>query len=138
MKKLIQIFLAGIWVLSACSTGSKTASLIGDWKLTAYGPVDSPQASIPEVAAVLTFDSKDQVSGNLGCNGFGGKYKVKNDQIVFDAIASTLMACPEPQMQQEQAAFAVLTGNVDYKLEAGILTLTKDGKVLVFEAATPE
>ena len=133
MRKFFLVFLVAAWLLTACASKSKSASLIGDWKLTAYGAADSPQTAVPGIEAVLTFDSQGKVSGSLGCNHFGGGYKLKGDQISFDSVAATLMACPEPQMQQEQAAFKVMTGSVDYKIEGSTLTLTKEGEVLVFE-----
>jgi len=134
MKKLCLVLLAAAVLLSACVSRSGSAPLVGDWKLTAYGPVDSPQEAVPGIEAILTFEVRDRVSGNLGCNQFGGGYKIKGDQITFDEMASTLMACSEPQMQQEQAAFTIMAGSANYKIESSTLTITKDNQVLFFEA----
>ena len=138
MKIRWVIFLVCMGLLTACNSQGKSASLVGDWKLTAYGPVGSPQPAIPDVEAKMSFDSQGQVSGNLGCNQFSGKYEVKGSQISFGPQAATLMACPEAQMMQEQAAFKVMAGSADYKIDGNTLTITKDGDALVFEAISAQ
>ena len=134
MKKLLfALFVVGM-ALSACSSKGGAGSLVGDWKLTAYGPADSPVPAVPDVEAVLNLSADGQVSGSLGCNRFGGDYKQKGSQIEFGSLAATLMACPEPQMLQEGAGFKIMAGSVDYKIEGRTLTITKDAEVLVFES----
>jgi heat shock protein HslJ len=138
MKKLLVVFLVCIGLLTACSSQSKSAALVGDWKLTAYGPAGSTQPAVPDVEATINFDAQGQVSGNLGCNQFSGKYEVKGSQINFGPQATTLMACPDPQMAQEQAAFKIMSDSADYKIDGNTLTITKDGEVLVFEAISAQ
>jgi heat shock protein HslJ len=100
--------------------------------LTSYGPADSPSASVPDVDATIEFDKDGNVTGNSGCNGFGGMYEVKETHITFSQIVSTLMACDDPRMSQETAVFQVLREDVEYKINGNTLTLTKDKMVLVF------
>jgi heat shock protein HslJ len=134
MKKMLVVLLIGVGMFTACSSQGKSASLVGEWKLTAYGPASSPQPAVPDVEAKMSLDSQGQISGNLGCNQFSGKYEVKGSQIHFGPQAATLMACPDPQMAQEQAAFRIMAGSADYKIEGNTLTITKDNEALVFEA----
>jgi putative lipoprotein len=118
--------------VTACSNGSGSPSLVGKWKLTSYGSADSQTPAVADVDATIEFTNDGTVSGNSGCNGFGGTYEIKDAQIAFSAIVSTLMACDDPRMAQENAVFQVLKDNVDYKIDGKTLTLTKDKMVLVF------
>ena len=53
---------------------------------------------------------RGKISGRFGCNGFGGRYSVRRDQLIAREIASTLMGCPEPAMSFEAAGLRVLAG----------------------------
>jgi putative lipoprotein len=70
-------------------------------------------------------------SGNSGCNSPGGNYKVEGDQVTFDQIVSTLMACDDARMAQEDAVHKVLTDTATYRIEGNTLTLTNNDTVLI-------
>jgi heat shock protein HslJ len=106
-------------------------SLLGAWKLTAYGPADSPTPAVEGVDAGLTFNEDGTITGTSGCNGLGGDYSVEGDQITFGEFVSTLMACDDPIMAQEDAAHKVMAGTASYTIEGDTLTITKDDMVLV-------
>jgi len=99
-KVLLVLFVISL-VMAACSAQDSSTSLIGSWKLTAYGPAGSPTPAVEDVEAGLTFNEDGTVSGTSGCNGLGGDYTVEGDQITFGQIISTLMACDSPIMDQE-------------------------------------
>jgi putative lipoprotein len=111
--------------------------LIGAWKLTAYGPAGAPTPAVEGVDAGLTFNEDGTITGTSGCNGLGGDYSVTGDQITFGEFVSTLMACDDPIMAQEDAAHKVMTGTATYKIEGDTLTITKDDMVLVLTRGTP-
>lgn len=126
--KMKKIFLLGIalFILIACSSGSSTsADIVGDWKLKSFGDAANPTPAIPTVETSIKFDSIGQVSGNMGCNGFGGNYEMNGDKITFDSIMSTLMYCDETSAQ-EQAVLGVLSDKVklSIQLNGDILTIT--------------
>lgn len=54
------------------------------------------------VQSVLDIRPDGHVSGHGGCNGMSGAVRVKGKRIVFGRMASTMMACPSPQMNQER------------------------------------
>jgi heat shock protein HslJ len=114
-----------------------SASIIGAWKLTAYGPADAPTPAVEGGDAGLTFNEDGTVSGSSGCNGLGGDYTVQGDQITFGEFVSTLMACDEPIMAQEEAAHHVMTGTATYKIEGDTLTITNNDMVMVMTKTTP-
>jgi len=134
MKKfLIVLFMVGI-MLAACAPKADSASLTGTWRLKSIGPTDAPQPAAPGIDATLTFDKEGRMNGNVGCNSFGGDYKLAGDKITFGPIMSTMMACAEPQMTQEQITLQILNESVSYKLDGNTLTIARDGAVLVLEA----
>lgn len=139
MEKTVKKYLLVLFViclaLSACSPKSTSASIVGTWKLTAYGPADSPTPAVPDVEATIKFDSDGKLGGSGGCNSLGGDYTVEGDQITFGPIVSTLMACADPIMAQEAAVTQVMFETATYKIDGNTLTITRDGNVLVFELA---
>jgi heat shock protein HslJ len=110
-------------MLSACAGISPTGQpdLEGTtWVLTAFNqnrPIEGTQPTI-------TFED-GQVSGNAGCNSYGGSYQVKEDAISFDALFWTEMACMEPEgvMEQELAYLEVLGAAQRFELVGGVLTI---------------
>jgi heat shock protein HslJ len=136
MKKnliLVTVFMAAIWTLSACAPGISNQSLNDTtWSLVSYGSATDPTQAAPDVETTLTFGADGQVSGNMGCNSFSGTYELKGDKIEFGPLLSTLMACDDPGMSQEAAAFNVLRETVTATFDGSNLTLTgPDGDVLV-------
>ena len=131
MKKVLLILFVTVLAVSACTAEGSSASLIGSWKLTAYGPADAPTPAVADAEAELTFNEDGTVTGNSGCNGFGGSYTAEGNQVTFSEIVSTLMACEDPRMEQEDAVHKVLTDTATFKIEGNTLTLTNNNMVLV-------
>lgn len=133
MKKYLSIVLFMILLLSACT--AQDNSLVGNWRLTSYGPEGSLNPAVADSNAELTFNEDGTVNGNSGCNGFGGEYTVEGDQITFSELFSTLMACEEPLMSQEGAVFQVLNGGASFTIDGETLTITNGEAVLVFTSS---
>jgi heat shock protein HslJ len=133
VKKYLLILFVMALAISACTAQGAGASqsLTGEWKLTSYGPADAQTPAVADVEAGLTFNEDGTITGNSGCNGLGGNYTVDGDQIKFDQIISTLMACDDPRMVQEDAVKQVLTDTANFKIEGNTLTLTNHDMVLV-------
>lgn len=142
MKKYLLILLLLSLLVTACSSRAAqgaqdpSAALVGSWKLTAYGPAAAPTPAVAGVDAGLTFNKDGTVSGTSGCNGLGGDYTVEGDKITFGEFVSTLMACDDPIMAQEDGAHKVMTGTAAYKIEGDTLTITKDDMVLILTRST--
>ena len=134
MKKYLLILFIICLMVSACASKENTRSLVGSWRLTAYGPVDSTTPAVPDVDAFLIFGEDGTLAGNTGCNELGGDYTVEGDQITFGQIVSTRIACPDLQMAQEEAMLRVLMETASFNIEGDTLTITKNDMVLVFEA----
>lgn len=70
------------------------------------------------VQSVLEIAPDGRVSGHGGCNGLGGAARVKGKRIVFGRMASTMMACPPPQMNQERRFHEALGLVRSFRVEA--------------------
>lgn len=69
-----------------------------------------------------------RASGSDGCNNYSTSYTASAGKLSFDKhVISTLMACPEPIMEQASAYIAALTQAATYKLEGGQLALFDAG-----------
>jgi len=136
MKRTLIMLLFLSLIVVACASG-KSATLAGTWKLTAYGPKDSPSPAVPDAEATLSFGNDGTVGGSGGCNSLGGTYEGDGNQITFHDITSTLMACDDARMAQESTVNQVLTGTADYVIDGNTLTLTNNDTVLVFGASNP-
>jgi heat shock protein HslJ len=136
VKKYLLILLLICSTVSACAFKENALPLAGSWRLTAYGPADSPTPAVPDVEAILSFDADGTLTGNTGCNQLGGDYQVLGDQITFGQIVSTLIACPDLVMAQEDLMHQVLTDTASFKIAGSTLTITNNNMVLVFEAIT--
>ena len=130
MKKTFLLAIA-LFILTACSSASP--DIVGDWKLESYGNAANPTPAIPNVDTSIKFDPNGQMSGNVGCNSFGGSYETSGDKITFDSIMSTMMYCDETSAQ-EQAVLSALSDNVklQIKLNGNTATITSpDGASVV-------
>jgi heat shock protein HslJ len=133
VKKYLITLLIICLGISACTAKNEgsSASLMGPWKLTSYSRADVLTPAVTDTEAGLIFKDDGTVTGNSGCNGLGGNYKVEGDQVTFDQITSTLMACDDARMAQEGAVHQVLTDTATFKIEGNTLTLTNNDVVLV-------
>jgi heat shock protein HslJ len=142
MEKTVKKYLLVLFVIclavSACASSSNSPSIVGTWKLTAYGSASSPSPAVADTEAGLTFQEDGTLTGHSGCNGLGGDYTVEGDQIIFGDIISTLMACEDPIMTQEGTFHQVMADTASFKIEGNMLTITKDDTVLVFESVAAE
>lgn len=131
MKKLIMLAL-GIVLLTACALTS-TVDLTGEWALVSYGDAAHPTPALPGVDTSLKFED-GQLSGNVGCNGFGGEYELRGNTLTFGPIMSTLMFC-EGTSEQEQGLLSVFADGVELKVQMNgddLLTITSpDGLYVV-------
>jgi heat shock protein HslJ len=107
------------------------------WSLVSFGPAGA-EKPVAEGSSVTLLAADGKVGGSGGCNSYGGAYEISGDQLSFHNINSTLMACVDEQiMQQEQRYFDALQSAGTFEVKDNRLTITyDDGKsVLVFEKA---
>lgn len=85
-----------------------------------------------DVRSTLTFGESGQVNGSGGCNQFAGPVSIDGSSIRFGNLASTMRACPEAQMEQEQQFYAALGATQSWQFDGdALIFLDADGKALV-------
>jgi heat shock protein HslJ len=87
-------------------------------------------ASVPAGAGEAYLElAAGEVAGSGGCNEFSGEAVVDDGTITFGALVTTDMACEPAVMAHEAAVLAVLSGEVEWRIEARTLQLisTEDG-----------
>lgn len=139
MKKtpLFAILATAAFALALTACAANSANLSGtNWKLATYGPKVAQTAAASDIDTNLAFGTDGKLGGNLGCNSMGGEYTVSGQTITFKNVYSTEMACSDPQMVQEGAAFQVLKDTATFKVDGDTLTITSaDGSnILTFTA----
>lgn len=107
-------------------TDTDASAMPGDlagtqWLLTALGET----AAAEDVDTTLIFDAEENaIGGKGGCNSYGGSIAFEDSgTFEISEVFSTMMACAEPAMGQEQAFFAALETAVTYGIEGETLTL---------------
>ena len=115
-------------------TPSSMGGLAGRvWQLVSYGNPDELQPALENVPVTLEFDEAG-VAGSAGCNSYSGDFQFDNTTIIIGTIVSTMMACEEPVMEQENAYLSSLQSATSYQIDGSQLQLTYDGGVLNFTA----
>ncbi|GEM_PF-2152776 len=104
------------------------------WVLQSYGQPGNLISVLKDREVTAFFDSaKARVSGSAGVNMYGGGYDLKDNKLSIPGpLISTLMAGPQPLMDQEKEFLTALQAAESYKIEGGKLTITCGGKALIF------
>jgi len=130
--KLINTLTLITWVLVmlvAC-VGTSGDSLNGTtWELYSIGKYS------PVAGGKITIRFEDgQASGSSGCNLYGGAYQVNGNKINFRELESTLMACVDPAMMEQETTFMQFLGEAQRLeiLDGQLLMYRSDGEALTF------
>jgi heat shock protein HslJ len=128
-KTVLLAVVAAMFVLIACVpiTREGAAAPTAD-PLAGTGWVLSELNGQPVVAdttVTLQFGADGQASGTDGCNRYNSSYSTEGDAIQFSPNAAmTMMACPEPIMDQAAAYMAALTTAATFAVDGDTLTLS--------------
>lgn len=136
---------AGLLGLTACaplmerlSGGSQLENT--QWQLESLGPKGAETPVVAGSTVTLSFEAGGQAGGSGGCNSYGGNYKVKGATLSFDEVVSTLMACAdETIMQQEAQYYEALRTTGEFQVSGDRLSIEYNGgeSALHFVRLTP-
>jgi heat shock protein HslJ len=110
-------------ILAVLLVGTAGPAFAGDTGGPLRSPVGSWRTSTAGVKQTITFDKDGKVFGDSGCNRFTGGYTVKGDRITIGPLASTMMACPQPQMDAEASFLFKLQAAVSYTATKKVLKI---------------
>jgi len=68
-----------------------------DWYLSASGE----QVQVLPDTEVTAEVKEGRIGGSSGCNSYSASFEVEGSEVKIGPIVSTLMACPDPVMEQE-------------------------------------
>jgi heat shock protein HslJ len=97
---------------------------------------DEAVSSVPSGVRASILITDGRVAVEAGCNTGSGSVEIDESAatLTFGPIATTKMACEPDAMSVEQAVLATLDGEVQYAVEADVLTLTNGDQGLVLRA----
>jgi heat shock protein HslJ len=75
------------------------------WRLVSFGEPGAEMPVIEGSAVTLEFGADGRVGGSGGCNSYGGVYQVQGDSLSFGEIVSTLMACADERVTQQEGQY---------------------------------
>lgn len=94
---------------------------------------------IDSARTTLGFDGAGRVHGSGACNRYNGAVTLTGEGLGFGAIASTMMACPDAIMSQEQRVFAAMEQVTGFDIdETGALVLRGPGGPLITARAATD
>jgi len=121
---------AGMMILAACASPVSQPGGGGDltgkvWALTEL--MGKPPGAGTGISAQFSSDGK--VSGSAGCNRYSGTYTVSGNSItISSSMATTMMMCEQPVMDQESAYLKALADAKTFEVKGDILTLAAADK----------
>ncbi|NCC31381.1 MAG: META domain-containing protein [Chloroflexia bacterium] len=165
---ILSTLLMGMLVLAACGTAPSTGSTTEPTpattaeetpvteEVTSPEPDEVASDALAGTSWVLTqlngaaplsegtpisaeFDTEGSVAGSAGCNRYFAGYTVADGTLSITQAGSTMMACEDALMAQEQAFLEQFGRATSYAIDGNTLTITlDDGATLVFERAEEE
>lgn len=125
---IVSTFLA---LLSGCQTMPQqkidAQTLMGSWKIVSI----LGDKTAPYSPAEITFSADGKLSGNNSCNNFFGSYHLQGDKLTLNLGGSTMKACVDALMSQEQLVSQAMPQVDTVKLTGDQLQLNKqNGKTL--------
>lgn len=115
--------------LAGCASGTSAdpAQLEGEWTLEAFGGASELEPAAADVTTTLKM-SGGTANGSGGVNSFSAEYEApEGDAVTFGPVTSTMMAGPEPAMEQEARFFKVLEDTERFEINDGKLVLSGEG-----------
>lgn len=116
---------------NGCGEYTAGVPVLNRWQLTAIDGEPLDPTAFPQGLPTLDLAGEQgRVSGLAGCNRYSGPVTVQPSQLIFGALISTKMACPN--LETENRFLGALRDTVGYKLLPGYLTLQSDERELAF------
>ena len=108
-------------------TSNGPGAIVGKWSVTSYYTGSALQSVIIGTPLTAEFTAHD-MTGNGGCNAFGGSYETSGDKISIGPLVSTKLACVDTAIDaQEQQYFAALALARSYRVSGNRLDLLREG-----------
>lgn len=147
MKRTLSLILSLCLLLAACTaapqatatpvatpggegTSSAPAGSLGGtrWVLSSLTRDGAETQPVSGSTITLNFETNGQVGGNAGCNSYGGSFETRDSSITFLNLVSTLMACADQAITNQESAYLnALNQAATYELSGDSLVITDSG-----------
>jgi heat shock protein HslJ/photosystem II stability/assembly factor-like uncharacterized protein len=98
-----------------------------DWALISFGLAGEEESVAGDSQITLSFEEGGQAGGSGGCNSYGGSYRVEGDNLSFDEIVSTLRACADDSVNDQEGRYLAALGSAStFAIEGDNLTISYD------------
>lgn len=115
---------AGLLAVDIGGSGGSQDALNSFDEVTGSWRADEADAvPAPLVAPVTVTFEEDWVFAETGCNSARGGASIADGVLTAGPMATTMMACPEPQMQQEAWVVEMLEGEPSIAVSGSTLSL---------------
>lgn len=135
MKKLFYsiVFVLPLLTLVSCDasdSSDRAEELSGKWSLNAL-KLDGEKVDLGKTNKVWIDFKRDQISGNGGCNSYGGTFTLDEDRLTFTELAWTEMASLDQAVMKLENQYLQAIGQVKkFTVNDKELILTDtDGKI---------
>ena len=133
----MKVLILNILLISMSCNQTKTVvqtntnqELRGNFMVTSIN-----QQAVNGKQPTLSFNDKTKtVSGNAGCNSYGGNYTLEGETLTFGLFRKTEMYCDEPVMQIEKSFFTALSQTHRFSLDSKnkvLLFYDKDNNIVL-------
>ena len=113
--------------------GGEPASLLQghDWVVTQL----AGGAVLAEPVISVTFSDDGRLSGNASCNQFGADYRLTGEVLEISKGMSSMMACEDTVMQQEQSFLELLPSISRFSIpgDDGLVLHSNDGRTITMK-----
>lgn len=135
-RNIIITMLVGLFFITACSSAASPNSVLLS---TAWTLIDLNGETPLEGSAITIEFSEYEISGNAGCNSFGGSYTIRDSEMTISDLYSTEMGCMEPEgiMEQELTYLEILRNVSMFELTDDVLTLIVNERAALIFQKTP-
>lgn len=117
--------------LSSCGQPAGNIDLEGtQWMLVDM----AGQPPLPDSGVTIAFED-GQVRGHMSCNSFSGSYSLSGNSLEFGMLMTTLMACTDDALMQQEHRMFELMGLVEEAqiVDGQLHLLLADGNQLIYE-----
>ncbi len=126
MKKTLQMTIAMSLILGSLTMTADAATDLeaNKWQLIQYLDESGDTETLLDSSLIDLQLSDGKFSGSAGCNSYSGSYLTEGEKLTFThPIATTMMLCPEPVMEQERTYLQLLNQVDSYHIDDETLVL---------------
>jgi len=123
---VLSLVVVGVLVTSCSNDSTAEADLTDRTFTTTAYTLDGEPITAAEGSTVSVTFTEDGISVNAGCNSIFGEANLADGKITLgtETMASTMMACSEPLMSQDQILIELFSSTPTWSLNGSELTIS--------------